>query len=183
MDIMLKAKKIKTKVEPTPGALLELYKQNAEFVRAHLEWRHKLISIYFLSSGGIFLGAKWLLECQTLALRYLAFFPFVVGAVFCYALYEMNNVNRAVMESAYFIGQRIEERLGGGGGIFSSMNKRVQNKDNLTYSKVLMRLFRWSAIAYVGLAILAFVGALFFLGIKIAPFISLLGSFDLTPEN
>ena len=145
--------------------MLELYKQNAEFVRTHLEWRHKLISIYFLSSAGIFLAAKWLWESQSSEIRYLIFSPFIVGAVFCSALYEMNNVNKEVMKNAYKIGEEIEIEIkrnwGVGHGIFSYMHGRVTDRDMMTYSKILMRLFRWSAIAYAGIAIFAFAGDFF----------------------
>lgn len=157
---------------PEEGARVELYVQNAEFVRAYLEWRHKLIGIYFLSSGGIFLGAKWFWESRSF--WFFTFSPFVIGAIFCFALCAMNKVNKEIFKNAYSIGKEIETKMGAGKGIFTYMSERVGNDNSITYSKILKHLFFWSGIAYAGIAVFAFVAGLLILAIKFIPHFELL---------
>jgi hypothetical protein len=143
-------------LNPTPeDAQLEslklLYAENSQFARTFLEWRHKVISIYFLTTSGILVAAKWFWESTSL--HAFTSIALAVGAIFCFALALMDHVNHNILKSIYRIGSQAEKQLNLYNGIYSFMDIRQNSKSSITYSRILLILFVGSGVAFTIAAI------------------------------
>lgn len=127
-----------------------LYSEAAEFARMFLEWRHKILSAYFLSSGGVLVMAKWFWESPLL--RDYTFVPLILGAIFSIGLALMDHVNHGVLCTTYFVGRQLENRMQGE-GLYSVLHGRFAESSSLSHYRVLRYWFFVSAAAFFTMAL------------------------------
>lgn len=127
-----------------------LYSETAAFARMFLEWRHKVLSAYFLSSGGILVIAKWFWESPLL--RDYTFVPLILGAIFSIGLALMDYVNHGVLCTTYFVGRQLENRMGEE-GLYSVLHGRFAESSTLSHYRVLRYWFYVSAVAFLAMAL------------------------------
>ncbi len=121
-----------------------LYNQTCETVRTFLEWRHKVISIYFLAVGGVFILASWMYDHE---LRAYLSIPFFIEGAISIALAFMDAINARILIYCISEAAACEVLLSistGTQGIFS----RILNgyTENINYTRLLRVVYGGTAI-------------------------------------
>ncbi len=121
-----------------------LYEENAKVAHAFWEWRHKVMTRFFLTSASLVAVAGWFYA--TVGLRRWAFVPFLLLAVFALVSHFLDRVNTWVLRDCYRCGKELEQKLDGNGWIYSSIDDGHYNRGS--YYRVL-------SIVYIGTAVLS----------------------------
>lgn len=122
-----------------------LYQENAKVAAIFWEWRHKVMTSFFVGIAGLFALAGWFYQ-QT-ELRILLFAPLSLGAILSLASLALDNRNRTILRECYRIGEEIEDKLRNEGAIFKSI--RTTYHTGVTYTLILCLVY-----ALVGLLLL-----------------------------
>lgn len=130
-----------------------LYKENGEITRVYLEWRHKVMSRFFLTTAGILFIARWMYEND--ALRPLIWVPFLLGAIFSFSTALMDNVNSRILGGCYRYGEKMEILLSSEAGVYGIANHEF-TKHPITYSKVLKTVYWGTTILSIIVSFLTY---------------------------
>jgi hypothetical protein len=91
-------------------AILALYEENGAAIRGFLEWRHKVILMYFATVGAVFGLAAWVLE-KNPGEEWLAAIPFAIGMFAMEILRSMDGINTMLLETGYAVGRDLERAV------------------------------------------------------------------------
>jgi hypothetical protein len=90
--------------------ILTLYEENGAAIRGFLEWRHKVILMYFATVGAVFGLAAWVLE-KSIGQEWLATIPFAIGMFAMEILRRMDGINTTLLATGYAVGRDLERRI------------------------------------------------------------------------
>lgn len=127
-----------------------LYKENGELYRYFMDWRHKVLSRYFISLVSLFVMAQYFHKSDEGLLSSLIFIPFLLSGmvgIFCYALDNRNNF--LIMECLK-TGRRLEKAIDRD-GYYSIIDNQEAIRG--TYSEILKILYISSAALFILLSI------------------------------
>lgn len=130
-----------------------LYKENGEITRVYLEWRHKVMSRFFLTAAGILVIARWMFENEIL--RSLIWVPFLLAAIFSLSTALMDNVNSRILGGCYKYGEELEQLLSTNSGVYGIANHEF-TQHPITYSRVLKTIYWATTVASIVVSYLAY---------------------------
>ena len=130
-----------------------LYRETAEFARTFIEWRYKVISMYFFATSGVLIIAKWFWE--SLLPRGYVILPLGFGAIFCAALALLDHANHRILCANYKIAREFETHLYASGGFYAFLHRRVTSPSTVTYARVLQSLFWLTTTVFLLMAVIA----------------------------
>lgn len=139
--------------EALDSGLLALYSENGTIARAILDWRHRVITLYVLTLGGV--GSSFLWLDQHPVLNGLPL-TFCLAALIVCLLALMDNTNARVLKGCYNVGVRIEQSVARCDGIYSVLYARSQSKSAFTYTRVLRGLFISTVVVFLSAALFFF---------------------------
>jgi hypothetical protein len=126
-------------------SLATLYSATTDVAHAFYEWRHRVISLYLLAAGGIFVFAGWLHDKE--GLRGFIWLPFVLGSALSCILALMDRVNSGVIAQCYKVAADLETELHpDSGGVFAALSRSIESRP--TYSRILRIVYWGSAIVF-----------------------------------
>ncbi len=136
-----------------------LYNQIGETARAFWDWRHKVISMYFLVFGGFFVFAAWIYDHS-----FSSFFPilFILWGLTNVVFALMDSINIRILNYCYVEGKKYESQgTSHMQGIFTSISNYNTGNVNvfsskLSYTKILKIIYWGTAIISFVLAIILF---------------------------
>jgi hypothetical protein len=119
-----------------------------------MEWRHRVITLYVLTLGGLGSGVLWLQKND--ALQNLPIMFFLTVVVFS-VLGLMDHTNAQILGACYRVGGSIERVLfGGDGTIYAALHARRKSKRTITYTRIMY-------VLNFGSATISLIMALYFL--------------------
>ncbi len=134
-----------------------IYNQIGETARAFWEWRHKVISMYFLTLGGFFVFAAWLYDHS-----FSFFLPiiFIILGLANIVFALMDSINTRVLSYCYVAGNEYETKTSIQ-GIFTRISNHNNGNvnlfsSNLSYTKILKIIYWGTAITSFTFAIILF---------------------------
>jgi hypothetical protein len=126
-----------------------IYSQTAKVAEIFWEWRHKVITRFFATIGGVLLVAGWFYKEEPL--RRWSFVPLVLGAAFAIVSHLLDRVNDHILLACYNLGSHLEEDAFRREGIFFRI-KNVREK-GVSYFGVLRITYLATAALLVAIAI------------------------------
>lgn len=136
-----------------PDNIPLLYRETTKFARTFIEWRYKVISMYFFATSGVLIIAKWFWE-STLPRGYVIL-PLGFGAIFSAALALLDHANHRILCANYKIAREFEAHLHASGGFYAFLHGRVTSRSTVTYARVLQSLFWLTATVFLLMAVIA----------------------------
>ena len=128
-----------------------IYEENAKVTAIFWEWRHKIMTHFFGAIGAVIALTGWLYQ-QAGGFRVWHCVPLLVGAVYSYVSYLMDNRHTRILRKCYSIGADIERKVSEDGAIFNFINDLHYTKGSLT--QILHRIYRVSMWIFIGLSVL-----------------------------
>jgi hypothetical protein len=101
--------------------LISLYEENGHVARTYIDWRLRVISMYFTSIGAIFAAAAWLFN--TPPLKKYVWVPFVVGAATSLLFLLWNETISKVLDIVNSTGAKLEIELANVPGCYTGVKK------------------------------------------------------------
>lgn len=140
---------VHTRVQNAPQADREtrhlLYVENSKMLHTFFDWRHKVMSRFFIAISAVLFaahtlaGSEWWLASAALLL---------VGAGVGAAAALMDNVNQRILQDCYVVGEGLERDMGS--GVFSKMHGTFASgspsRTALSY-RVLLQVLYWTTSA------------------------------------
>ena len=97
-----------------------------EGVRIHLynvEWRHKIMSRFFISVVALVFVAKWMLESNTDQIMKYSYLPFILVTIVSLGFFLWDRRIVSQINTSYKVGVRLERKLNDEGGHFMEQIK------------------------------------------------------------
>ena len=131
--------------------LIALYSENGSIARAMMDWRHRVITLYVLTLGGVGSTVLWLQKNNALPNVPLTFFT---AAIIVCVLGLMDHTNARLLGACYRVGDSIERILfEPDGTIYAALHTRRQSKRTITYTRILYVLNFGTAAIFLGVAL------------------------------
>lgn len=137
--------------EPT-GSYEKLYEENAKVAHAFWEWRHKILTRFFLVIASVFILAGWMIQNDQFQ-KYV-FTPFLLGMIYSFISQRMDSVNTWILRYCYDIGSDLEVKLSGTPSIFGAISSNYETRK--TYGKLLKVIYISAAVVLFGISIYSF---------------------------
>jgi hypothetical protein len=125
------------------------YAQTAKVAEIFWEWRHKVITHFFATIGGVLFVAGWFYKEEQL--RRWSFVPLLLGAAFAIVSHLLDRVNDHILLACYSLGSHLEQDAFGREGIFFQI-KDVRGK-GVSYFRVLRITYLATAALLIGIAV------------------------------
>ncbi len=130
-----------------------MYAQTAKVAETFWEWRHKVMTRFFATTGGILLVAGWFYKDPRL--KTWTFAPFLIGACLSMLSHLLDRVNTHVLRDCYRIAADLEGKMASGGGIFTCIENIHYHKGS--YHAVLRFVYLSTAAVLAALGVAALV--------------------------
>lgn len=121
-----------------------MYETNMKMALEFWEWRHKVLTRYFLSMGSIFVFAGWLYKDSPELYSYLPI-PLMIGALLSFFFLQLDIRNDKILKECYTIGAGLEKQYANDNCIFSKLLE-FKNNNNSTYHSWLRILYAASTV-------------------------------------
>lgn len=95
-----------------------------EGIRMHLysvEWRHKIMLRFFISSAALLIAAGWLWERKNVGLQIFLFLPFLIAAIMSVGYFLIDRRIVSQINLSYKTGIRLEKAIFEKGGHFADI--------------------------------------------------------------
>ena len=113
-----------------------LYKENCQFHRDMVEWRHKILLRYFVTVAALLFLAKWVWEFDSQQIKTFLFLPFILVAFLSLCFYLMDRRNIQIMSVSENVGRKLEKQLNGEGGYFIGLSVAEVTKHIIAEKKL-----------------------------------------------
>lgn len=131
---------------------LALYNATRETANIFWEWRHKVMTRFFVVAGSTFVAAAWLYNIKDL--RRWSWLPFVLGALFSLISYLLDGVNTWILRECYRRASDLEKELfTPDGGFFAAIHVHHYKKGS--YAMIMAIVYLSSLVGFVILAVMA----------------------------
>lgn len=138
-----------------PTTLLKQYEETGKLLNTFLDWRHKVMTRFFIALSAIFISIQWMYTNEVL--KKFIFLPLLIGAIFSLVIACMDMVNQRILNTCYELGREIEEKLFSSPGLYQKMHSDFINnriRRIISYRRVLK-------ILYLGSAVVLFLSSIF----------------------
>ncbi len=133
-----------------PESLRLLYVENAKMTHVFFEWRHKVLTRFFVGVSACLVGARWIFLQPEL--KAITFIPLLLAAVVAAAAALMDRVNQRILNHCYQTGRDLEVRLADATGVFGNLSRdyfEAGTRKTVSYRVVLEVLYWGTAVAII----------------------------------
>lgn len=130
------------------------YEAIREIVQSMWEWRHKVMTQFFVVSGSTFIAATWLYK-NTDVMQW-SYVPFLLGAVFAFISALLDRSNTIVLRTSYSSAAELEKasETPGVGNVFTNLNSLHYR--TMIHFKVMRIVYYGSVVVFLSLAVFSF---------------------------
>ena len=115
---------------------LALYQETAQSYRHIIDWRHKILSRYFLTTAALFAMGKWMWESKDPAVKGIVFLPFLISAIASFAFFLMERRNARIKVLAEQMACCLEKELRADGAFYTALSH--DPAPSIYYTKILL---------------------------------------------
>ena len=138
--------------EDQSKSLEVVYNESAKVAHAFWEWRHKVLTRYYIGLTSLVVVSGWLYNVSDL--KRFTFVPFLMASIFSFISYALDSRNAVILRLSYSACEDIEKLLSNEKGFFSRLNEIHYNSASFTV--LLKRLYLGSAVVLLILSVLLF---------------------------
>jgi len=131
-----------------------LYQENANFHRDIIEWRHKVMLRFFITTGAFSLAVGWIWQTNDDRLKRWLWVPFLLASFNSVVFYLFDRRNAMVMKMCERVGKKMEETLHKVGGYYTGFSEMLTTRN--TYTNILR-------VLYLSTALMSFIGSVILL--------------------
>ncbi len=116
-------------------ALKSLYEENGEIARTFLEWRHKVMTRFFVTAAAFLIAASWLYTKDS-STKTLVFLPLLAISGLSTLAYVMEAANDRYLRLCLSVGAQLEREMTHVGGIYATSMEEVSSPRTPHYTTI-----------------------------------------------